>query len=77
MYWDVTSLYPSEYIDLLASFHWQLLYIRLEKTTAKVAYNITTTIPIDYKQGYTIPEIVSLLSPSFKALYLTFVSRNH
>ena len=70
-------MYPGEYIDLLASFHWQLLYIRLETTTAKVAYNITTTIPIDYKQGYTIPEIVSLLSPSFKALYLTFVSRNH
>ena len=51
---------------LLASFHWQLLYIRLETTTAKVAYNIATTIPIDYKQGYTIPEIVSLLSPSLK-----------
>ena len=77
MYWDITSLYPSEYIDLVASFHWQLLYIRLETTTAKVAYNITTTIPIDYKQDYTIPEIVSLLSPSFKALYLTFVSCNH
>ena len=46
-------------------------------TTAKVAYNIATTIPINYKQGYTIPEIVSLLSQSFKALYLTFVSRNH
>ena len=77
MYWDITSFYPGEYIDLLASFHWQLLYIRLETTTAKVAYNIATTIPIDYKQGYTIPEIVSLLSPSFKALYLAFVSRNH
>ena len=46
-------------------------------STGKVAYNIATTIPIDYKQGYTIPEVVSLLSPSFKALYLTFVSRNH
>ena len=63
-YWDITSLYPGEYIDLLASFHWKLLYIRLETTTAKVAYNITTTIPINYKQGYTMPEIVSLLSPS-------------
>ena len=62
-------MYPGEYIDLLGSFHWQLLYIRL----AKVAYNITTTIPIDYKQGY----FSSLLSPSFKALYLTFVSCNH
>ena len=77
MYWDITNLYLGEYIDLLASFHWQLLYIRLETTTEKVAYNIATTIPIDYKQSYTIPEIVSLLSPSFKALYLTFVSCNH
>ena len=50
VYWDITSLYPGEYIDLLASFHWQFLYIRLE-TTATVAYNIATTIPIDYKQG--------------------------
>ena len=50
-------MYPGEYIDLLASFYWQLLYIRLETTTAKVAYNITTIIPIDYKQGYTIPEL--------------------
>ena len=63
-------MYPGEYIDLFDSFHWQLLYIRLEATTAKVAYNIVTTIPIDYKNDYTIPEIVSLLSPSFKALYL-------
>ena len=70
-------MYPGEYIDLLASFHWPLLYIRLVTTTAKVAYSIATTIPTDYKQGYTIPEIVSLLSPSFKALYLMFVSRNH
>ena len=77
MYWDITSLYPGEYINLLAGFHWQLLYIRLETTTVKVAYNIATTIPIDYKQGYIIPEIVSLLYPSFKALYLTLVSRNH
>ena len=69
-------MYPGEYIDLLASFHRQLLYICVETTTAKVVYNITTTIPIDYKQGYTIPEIVSLLSPSFKALYVMFVSRN-
>ena len=61
---------PGEYVDLLDNFHWQLLYIRLETTTARVAYNIATTIPIDYKNGYTIPEIVSLLSPSFKALYL-------
>ena len=78
-YWDITSLYLGEYIDLLTSFHWQLLYIRLETTTAKVAYNIATTIPIDYKQGYTIPdsEIVSLLSSSLKALYLMLVSRNH
>ena len=75
--YTITSLYPSEYINLLASFHWQLLYICLETITAKVAYNIATTIPIDYKQGYTIPEIASLLSPSFKALYLTFVSCNH
>ena len=51
-------MYPGEYIDLLASFHWQFLYIRLETTTAKVAHNIATTIPIDYKQDYTIPEIV-------------------
>ena len=70
-------MYPGEYIDLLASFHWQLLYIHLETTTAKVAYNIATTIPINYKQGYTIPEVASLLSPSYKALYLMFVSRNH
>ena len=52
MYWDITSLYPSEYIDLLASFHWQLLYIRLETTTAKVAYSIATTIPrVSGKRG--------------------------
>ena len=70
-------MYPGKYIDLLAGFHWQLLYTRLETTTAKVAYNIATTIPIDYKQGYTIPEIASLLSPSLKALYLMFVSRNY
>ena len=75
MYWDITSLYPSEYIDVLASFHWQLFNIRLKQQLQK--YNIATTIPIDYKQGYTIPEIASLLSPSFKALYLMFVSHNH
>ena len=63
MYWDITGLYPGEHAGLLASFPRQLLYIH-SGTNAKLAYNIATTIPIDYKLGYTIPEIVSLLFSS-------------
>ena len=36
---------------------------------AKVAYNIATTIPIDYKLGYAIPEIVLLLFTNNMTIY--------
>ena len=58
VHWNITGLYFIEYVGLLAGFP----YICLD--TAKVGYKITTPIPIDYKLGYTIPEIVSLLFSS-------------
>ena len=61
MYWDIIGLYPGEHTGLLASiFPMQFLYICSGTTLQKEP----TTIPIDYKLDYTIPEIVTLLFSS-------------